>query len=142
MKYIYTFLLFGFAIISKANDTIKVDKVYKKIILDNSPLKAEERIDKMNMPKLKEFIGYISPQEIESQKVLFYELENNYDSNPLFPRFVKFLLEDGNAKKLHTIKNTIAILVNDQFDVANFEENAKRINLKLTKTSKEIFLKL
>ncbi len=142
MKYIYTFLLFGFAIISTANDSIKVDKISQKIILDNSPLKAEERIDKTNTPKLKEFVSYISPYEIDTQIVLFYELENNYDSNPLFPRFVKYMLEDGNIIKLHTVKNIMAIMINDDFDIQNFEENAKRIQLKVIKTSKEAFLKL
>lgn len=140
MKYIYTFLLFGFAIISTANDSIKVDKISQKIILDNTPLKPEERISKSNTPKLKELIRYISPQEIESKKVLFYELDNNYDSNPLFPRFVKYMLEDGRIIKLHTVKNIMAIMINDDFDIQNFEENAKRIQLKLTKTSKESFL--
>lgn len=124
----------------KANDTLKVDKVYPKIILDNTPLKPEEKIDKRNTPKLKELIRYISPQEMQSQKVLFYELENNYDSNPLFPRFVKYMLEDGRIIKLHTVKNIMAIMINDDFDIQNFEENAKRIQLKLTKTSKESFL--
>jgi hypothetical protein len=140
MKTIYTFLFLGFAFMLKANDTLKVDKVYPKIILDNTPLKPEEKIDKRNTPKLKELIRYISPQEMQSQKVLFYELENNYDSNPLFPRFVKYMLEDGRIIKLHTVKNIMAIMINDDFDIQNFEENAKRIQLKLTKTSKESFL--
>jgi hypothetical protein len=140
MKTIYTFLFLGFAFMLKANDTLKVDKVYPKIILDNTPLKPEEKIDKRNTPKLKELIRYISPQEMQSPKVLFYELENNYDSNPLFPRFVKYMLEDGRIIKLHTVKNIMAIMINDDFDIQNFEENAKRIQLKLTKTSKESFL--
>lgn len=142
MKTIYTFLFWGFTFTLKANDTLKMDKVYQKIILDNTPLKPEERISKSNTPKLKELIRYISPQEIESKKVLFYELDNNYDSNPLFPRFVKYMLEDGNIIKLHTVKNIMAIMINDDFDIQNFEENAKRIQLKVIKTSKEAFLKL
>ncbi|HOY41595.1 MAG TPA: hypothetical protein PLX60_07020 [Chitinophagales bacterium] len=141
MKTIYTFLFWGFTFTLKANDTLKMDKVYQKIILDNTPLKPEERISKSNTPKLKELIRYISPQEIESKKVLFYELDNNYDSNPLFPRFVKYMLEDGNIIKLHTVKNIMAIMINDDFDIQNFEENAKRIQLKVIKTSKEAFLK-
>lgn len=142
MKTIYTFLFWGFTFTLKANDTLKMDKVYQKIILDNTPLKPEERISKSNTPKLKELIRYISPQEIESKKVLFYELDNNYDSNSLFPRFVKYMLEDGNIIKLHTVKNIMAIMINDDFDIQNFEENAKRIQLKVIKTSKEAFLKL
>lgn len=144
MKKLYILLCFCafYTATTLAQDSTQTQQKQPKIILDNTPLKPEEKIDKRNTTKLKELIRYISPQEMESQKVLFYELENNYDFNPLFPRLVKYLLEDGNAKKIHTIKNTIAILVSDQFDAQNFEENAKRINLKLTKTSKEAFLKL
>lgn len=122
-------------------DSVLTQKPYQKIILDNSPIRMEERIDKKNTPKLKEFIHYISPEEMEKGIVLFYELENKYDYNPLFPRFVKYLLEDGNVKKIYTVQNTMALLVNSQFDIANFEENAKRIGLTLTKSSKENFLK-
>ena len=55
MKYIYTFLLFGFAIISKANDTLKVDKVYPKIILDNTPLSESEKLTDFNRQRIKSF---------------------------------------------------------------------------------------
>lgn len=142
MKKLYILLCFcAFYATTLAQDSTQTQQKQPKIILDNTPLKPEEKIDKRNTPKLKELIRYISPQEIESKKVLFYELDNNYDSNPLFPRFVKYMLEDGNIIKLHTVKNIMAIMINDDFDIQNFEENAKRIQLKVIKTSKEAFLK-
>lgn len=143
MKKIFTLIFLSyFALTSMAIDTIKVVNIPKKIILDNSPLKEEEKIDKKNTPKLKEFIKYISPQEMETHKVLFYELEDKYDYNPLLPRFLKYMMDDGNIIKIHTVQNIMAIMVNDNFDQQNFEDNAKRINLKLIRSSKEAFLKL
>lgn len=144
MKKIYILVLFSlWSILScSADDSTAVVKKFQKIILDNTPLKAEEKLDKKNTPKLKEFIKYISPQEMENQKVLFYDLEDNYDINPLLPRFVKYMMEDGNIIKIHTVKNIMAIMVNENFDQQNFEQNAKNINLLITKSSKEAFLKL
>ncbi|MEZ4880301.1 MAG: hypothetical protein R2801_09080 [Chitinophagales bacterium] len=65
----------------------------------------------------------------EDKQVLYYKVDNPY--NELMPRLVLYLMNDKDAFKLHSVQNNIAILVNENFDIALFEQNAKTLNVKL-----------
>lgn len=123
-------------ILQSENDSS--EKSYENIQLVNSPLKDDEKINKNTTPRLTQFISYISPKEMASNKVLFYNLDQI--NTEFLPRLIHYLLNDKDALKLHSIKNNIAIMVTNDFDINLFEQNAKNISILITPISQTEFL--
>lgn len=141
MKYIYTFLLFGFAIISKANDTLKVDKVYPKIILDNTPLSESEKLTDFNRQRIKSFTNHVFKiEDLEKNKWIFYRLEIEDTETSLMPRLFYNLMDDREAIRSVGYGDVIAFEVTDKFDVQWLESNLTNINVKYTTTNKTEFI--
>jgi hypothetical protein len=141
MKTIYTFLFFGFAFMLKANDTLKMDKVYQKIILDNTPLSESEKLTDFNRQRIKSFTNHaFKIEDLEKNKWIFYRIEILDIENSLMPRLMYALINDPEALRFTGYGNTFALEVTDNFDVAWLEKSMKNINLNYTVTDKSEFI--
>lgn len=146
MKKIFTFYIFLFFLshtllraqqISSASVNPS-QGVKQKVYLDNTPITSTEQINIEKTPGFAKFLQVITPEEFNTGKVLCYIVDANQSrvSDKLF----KYLYEDGNVLKLYPNQNKIALLVNNNFDVALFEQNAKTINVELFKINQQNFI--
>lgn len=138
--FIFTLFLFQSLLKAEGADSILIPKT--KIYLNDAPLREDEKIYKDNNSALKEFVRHIDldrVNELDSVDVLFYNFPD--PGNPLSIRLINYLIKDGDAIRLDGLKDNVAILVKQKFDVALFEENMNRIHFPFRKITKEEFLK-
>lgn len=138
MKKILLFTMFlttSFGFLYSSDDA---KQAKEKVYLTNTKLTSEEQSIIDNFKETK-FIGYIFPKDITDDKlVLYYKLDNPY--HELLPKLLLYLYKDKDVYKLHSVKNNIAILVNKDFDITLFEQNAKNVNVRLIPILKQDFI--
>lgn len=111
--------------------------VKEKLYLTNTKLTSVEQNEIKDIKKSK-FISYIFPKDItEDKQVIYYKVDNPYAE--LMPRLILYLKNDSGAFKLHSVQNRIAILIDKDFDIALFEQNAKTVGVNLSEITKEEF---
>lgn len=131
-------------LMAEEQDSISISTALPKsrIYLNDAPLRVDEKIYKDNNSALKEFVKHIDldrVNELDSVAVLFYNFPE--PSHPLAMRLMIYLINDGDAIRLDGLKDNVAILVKQRFDVALFEENMQRMHFPYNKITKEEFLK-
>lgn len=110
----------------------------QKVYLDNTPVTSTEQLNVEKSPGFAKFIQVITSEEFNTGKVLCYTIDAN--ESRVSDKLFRYLYEDGNVVKLYPNQNKIALLVNNNFDVALFEQNAKTINVELFKINQQNFI--